>query len=176
MNNKVKVGKKEFVCNIDGAIYDVEFDRKLDFDIGIYNGFIEIIRKSGVDIFLKNFMGISVEYLIDSFDNLDVENLNLLYCNCMLIDTVDSHNISDLLLSYFELFIDCKKELFCSKDDADIYVRVSRFSMFGDKDCAVIDKINSSIKLDIIKYINDNHRLERRFRLKRKSLLDDNIS
>lgn len=168
MNNEIKDSRKEFMCNINGNIYNIQFSKTSNFEIDVYNSFIEVIRSSGVELFLESFTEVCVNDLVNYFNTMDVEKLNLLYCKCMLIDTTDSNNIIDLLLSYFESFIDCRKELFCSKNEADTFIKMSSLPMFLLQESIVVDKIKSAIKLEIVKDINDNHRLERKFRLKRK--------
>ena len=115
MEKEVYLNPKKYVCDIYGDIYNVEFKKSSDFDIATYTSFIEDIKNTNIDLFLKSISTINVSDLISYFNTLDVNALNLLYCKCISLDTDNSHNICDLILNYFESFVECKKKMFCSK-------------------------------------------------------------
>lgn len=157
--------EKKFICDIDGFIYKVKFNKKNDFNYDKYASFIELVKKSNLDLlFIKLGFG-TVDEIIEYFNNLDIYNLNLIYC--MGIEK-NIFEISDFILGYFELFVNCRKELFCSKREADIYIKFSNLPMFFGQESKVIDIIRSSIKLDFVKDIGNGNMRERRVKLKRK--------
>lgn len=170
MEKEVYLNPKKYVCDIYGDIYNVEFKKSSDFDIATYTSFIEDIKNTNIDLFLKSISTINVSDLISYFNTLDVNALNLLYCKCISLDTDNSHNICDLILNYFESFVECKKKMFCSKKEADIIIKVSTTPLFATQQSKVVKKIISAIKLDIIKAINDEQKLEQNHRLSLKKI------
>ena len=135
--------EKKFICDIDGFIYKVKFSKKKDFNYDMYDSFIELLKKSDLDLlFIKLGFG-TVDEIIEYFNNLDIYNLNLIYCRCIEKNIFE---ICDFILSYFELFVNCRKELFCSKREADIYIKFSNLPMFREQKSKVIYIIMSSIK------------------------------
>ena len=157
--------EKKFICDIDGFIYKVKFNKKNDFNYDKYASFIELVKKSNLDLlFIKLGFG-TVDEIIEYFNNLDIYNLNLIYCKGIEKNIFE---ICDFILSYFELFVNCRKELFCSKREVDIYIKYSSLPMFFGQESKVIDIIRSSIKLDVVKDIGNSNMRERRVKLKRK--------
>ena len=105
MKKEDNITPKEYVGNLFGDIYNVEFKKAKDFDVEKYTSFIEDLKHANLDLFLKTITNISTDDLVNYFNNLDVNALNLLYCKCVTLDTNDSHNVSDLIINYFNSFI-----------------------------------------------------------------------
>ena len=170
MKKEDNITPKKYVCNLFGDIYNVEFKKAKDFDVEKYTSFIEDLKHVNLDLFLKTITNISTDDLVNYFNNLDVNALNLLYCKCVTLDTNDSHNVSDLIINYFESFIECKKKMFCSKKEADTIIKASTSPLFINQESTVVKKIIMAIKLDIIKVINDEQKLERNHRVSLKKI------
>ena len=60
--------------------------------------------------------------------------------------------------------------MFCSKKEADTIIKASTSPLFINQESTVVKKIITAIKLDIIRVINDEHKLERNHRVSLKKI------
>ena len=79
MKKEDNITPKKYICNVSGDIYNVEFKKVKDFDVGKYISFIEDLKHANLDLFLKTITNISTDDLVNYFNNLDVNALNLLW-------------------------------------------------------------------------------------------------
>lgn len=149
---------REVNCNIMGDIYVINFKSNTLEKEKKYSNFIEQIKPSGLEQTLDS-CNCNIDTLIYMFNNLSVRELILLYNESGKIDSEDSVRLREFIFNYFQNFVKLDINYFCSKVEADSFIKASNLPMFVNQESEVIYRIKNAISFDLFQEFNKDGEL-----------------
>lgn len=144
---------REVNCNIRGNIYVINFKSDILEKEKKYSKFIEQIKSSGLELILDR-CNCNIDTLIYMFNNLSAKELILLYNESRKIDSEDNVRLSEFIFNYFQNFVKLDINYFCSKVEADSFIKASNLPMFVNQESEVIYRIKNAVYFDLFQEFN----------------------
>ena len=164
---------REVNCNIMGNIYVINFKSDILEKEKKYSKFIEQIKSSGLELILDR-CNCNINTLIYMFNNLSARELILLYNESVKIDSEDSVRLREFIFNYFQNFVKLDINYFCSKVEADSFIKASNLPMFVNQESEVIYRIKNAIFFDLFQEFNKDVELLSTNSLTKKRLMKKN--
>lgn len=164
---------REVNCNIMGNIYVINFKSDILEKEKKYSKFIEQIKSSGLELILDR-CNCNINTLIYMFNNLSAKELILLYNESRKIDSEDNVRLSEFIFNYFQNFVKLDINYFCSKVEADSFIKASNLPMFVNQESEVIYRIRNAIYFDLFQEFNKDVELLSTNSLTKKRLMKKN--
>lgn len=164
---------REVNCNIMGNIYVINFKSDILEKEKKYSKFIEQIKSSGLELILDR-CNCNIDTLIYMFNNLSAKELILLYNESRKIDSEDNVRLSEFIFNYFQNFVKLDINYFCSKVEADSFIKASNLPMFVNQESEVIYRIKNAIYFDLFQEFNKDVELLSTNSLTKKRLMKKN--
>lgn len=164
---------REVNCNIMGNIYVINFKSDILEKEKKYSKFIEQIKSSGLELILDR-CNCNINTLIYMFNNLSAKELILLYNESRKIDSEDNVRLSEFIFNYFQNFVKLDINYFCSKVEADSFIKASNLPMFVNQESEVIYRIKNAIYFDLFQEFNKDVELLSTNSLTKKRLMKKN--
>lgn len=164
---------REVNCNIMGNIYVINFKSDILEKEKKYSKFIEQIKSSGLELILDRY-NCNIDTLIYMFNNLSAKELILLYNESRKIDSEDNVRLSEFIFNYFQNFVKLDINYFCSKVEADSFIKASNLPMFVNQESEVIYRIKNAIYFDLFQEFNKDVELLSTNSLTKKRLMKKN--
>lgn len=149
---------REVNCNIMGNIYVINFKSNIKEKERKYSNFLEQIKSSELEKILDD-CNCNINTLIYMFNNLSARELILLYNESVKIDSEDSVRLREFIFNYFQTFIKLDINHFCSKIEADSFIKASNLPMFVNQESEVIYRIKNAIFFDLFQEFNKDGEL-----------------
>lgn len=164
---------REVNCNIMGNIYVINFKSDILEKEKKYSKFIEQIKSSGLELILDR-CNCNIDTLIYMFNNLSAKELILLYNESRKIDSEDNVRLSEFIFNYFQNFVKLDINYFCSKVEADSFIKASNLPMFVNQESEVIYRIKNAIYFDLFQEFNKDVELLSTNSLTKKRIMKKN--
>ena len=164
---------REVNCNIMWNIYVINFKSDILEKEKKYSKFIEQIKSSGLELILDR-CNCNINTLIYMFNNLSAKELILLYNESRKIDSEDNVRLSEFIFNYFQNFVKLDINYFCSKVEADSFIKASNLPMFVNQESEVIYRIKNAIYFDLFQEFNKDVELLSTNSLTKKRLMKKN--
>ena len=164
---------REVNCNIMGNIYVINFKSDILEKEKKYSKFIEQIKSSGLELILDR-CNCNINTLIYMFNNLSAKELILLYNESRKIDSEDNVRLSEFIFNYFQNFVKLDINYFCSKVEADSFIKASNLPMFVNQESEVIYRIKNAVYFDLFQEFNKDVELLSTNSLTKKRLMKKN--
>lgn len=164
---------REVNCNIMGNIYVINFKSDILEKEKKYSKFIEQIKSSGLELILDR-CNCNIDTLIYMFNNLSAKELILLYNESRKIDSEDNVRLSEFIFNYFQNFVKLDINYFCSKVEADSFIKASNLPMFVNQESEVIYRIKNAVYFDLFQEFNKDVELLSTNSLTKKRLMKKN--
>lgn len=164
---------REVNCNIMGNIYVINFKSDILEKEKKYSKFIEQIKSSGLELILDR-CNCNIDTLIYMFNNLSAKELILLYNESRKIDSEDNVRLSEFIFNYFQNFVKLDINYFCSKVEADSFIKAGNLPMFVNQESEVIYRIKNAIYFDLFQEFNKDVELLSTNSLTKKRLMKKN--
>lgn len=164
---------REVNCNIMGNIYVINFKSDILEKEKKYSKFIEQIKSSGLELILDR-CNCNINTLIYMFNNLSAKELILLYNESRKIDSEDNVRLSEFIFNYFQNFVKLDINYFCSKVEADSFIKASNLPMFVNQESEVIYRIKNAIYFDLFQEFNKDVELLSTNSLTKKRIMKKN--
>lgn len=164
---------REVNCNIMGNIYVINFKSDILEKEKKYSKFIEQIKSSGLELILDR-CNCNIDTLIYMFNNLSAKELILLYNESRKIDSEDNVRLSEFIFNYFQNFVKLDINYFCSKVEADSFIKASNLPMFINQESEVIYRIKNAVYFDLFQEFNKDVELLSTNSLNKKRIMKKN--
>lgn len=164
---------REVNCNIRGNIYVINFKSDILEKEKKYSKFIEQIKSSGLELILDR-CNCNIDTLIYMFNNLSAKELILLYNESRKIDSEDNVRLSEFIFNYFQNFVKLDINYFCSKVEADSFIKASNLPMFVNQESEVIYRIKNAVYFDLFQEFNKDVELLSTNSLTKKRIMKKN--
>ena len=164
---------REVNCNIMGNIYVINFKSDILEKEKKYSKFIEQIKSSGLELILDR-CNCNINTLIYMFNNLSAKELILLYNESRKIDSEDNVRLSEFIFNYFQNFVKLDINYFCSKIEADSFIKASNLPMFINQESEVIYRIKNAVYFDLFQEFNKDVELLSTNSLTKKRIMKKN--
>lgn len=164
---------REVNCNIMGNIYVINFKSDILEKEKKYSKFIEQIKSSGLELILDR-CNCNIDTLIYMFNNLSAKELILLYNESRKIDSEDNVRLSEFIFNYFQNFVKLDINYFCSKVEADSFIKASNLPMFVNQESEVIYRIKNAVYFDLFQEFNKDVELLSTNSLNKKRIMKKN--
>ena len=164
---------REVNCNIMGNIYVINFKSDILEKEKKYSKFIEQIKSSGLELILDR-CNCNIDTLIYMFNNLSAKELILLYNESRKIDSEDNVRLSEFIFNYFQNFVKLDINYFCSKVEADSFIKAGNLPMFVNQESEVIYRIKNAVYFDLFQEFNKDVELLSTNSLTKKRIMKKN--